>query len=120
MSRREFSKPQRFAIIKRASNEKGQICCEGCSLVLGPKPWQIDHTIPEALFSIKTRPLTTADGKLLGVACCHAPKTVVDKGDIAKCVRLEEKRLGMKRTGGFRKPPPGYDPWRRRMKEKVT
>ncbi len=115
--RREFPRKVRFEIIKRASDEKGNISCEGCGLRLGKKAWHIDHTVAEALVVDKTIPLTAKDGKLLGWDCCHAPKTAVDVGVIAKCVRVRERHLGIKKPSGFPKPPPGYDPWKRRMRE---
>lgn len=100
MNRREFPRAVRDEIIERSKNERGQICCEGCSLVLGSKPWHIDHTIPEALFLDKSRPLTKDDGKLLGWDCCHAPKTAVDQGDIAKAKRRARKHNGDRRQTG--------------------
>jgi hypothetical protein len=60
------------------------------------KKWHIDHTIPDALFLDKSRRLTADDGKLLGVECCHAPKTKVDVANIAEAKRREAKYLGMK------------------------
>lgn len=49
MSRREFTNRQKAEIVHRAMNADGQVVCEGCGLVLGKKPYHIDHTIPEAL-----------------------------------------------------------------------
>jgi hypothetical protein len=117
-NRREFTKRQRAQIVERAMNERGQICCEGCGFVLGSKAYEVDHTIPEALIRDKTKPLTIEDGKLLGVACCHRGpdgKTAVDVAVIAKAVRISHKRLGIKKPSGFRKPPPGYNSWTRRI-----
>ncbi|MGQ3299679.1 hypothetical protein [Reyranella sp.] len=108
MKRREFSKPVRAEIVHRATNERGRLCCEGCGLVLGRKPWHIDHTIPEALFLDKSRPLIADDGKLLGWDCCHKPKTKIDKGCIAKNVRRSHKDRGIRDRSTFPKPPPGY------------
>lgn len=108
MSRREFSRKVRFEIIKRASDEKRGLICEGCGLVLGSKPWHLDHTVPDALAVDKSAPLTAADGKLLGWDCCHKPKTAKDQGDIAKSSRRFAKHRGDRRTSSFPKPPPGY------------
>lgn len=99
MMRREFAARVRAEIVKRAMNERGVVTCEGCSLVLGKKPYQIDHTIPDALYLDKSRPLTAADGKLLGWDCCHKPKTAIDQGDIARAVRREARSLGIKKAG---------------------
>lgn len=94
--RREFPRPVKAAIVLRSLNERGQVTCEGCGLVLGKKPYHIDHTIPDAMYLDKSRPLTAADGKLLGKQCCHDPKTVKDIGDIAKVKRIEARHLGIK------------------------
>lgn len=95
--RREFPRKIRAEIVERSKNEHGQICCEGCSLVLGAKAWHIDHTIPDALMLDKSRPLTKDDGRLLGWDCCHKPKTAVDQGDIAKSKRRGAKHDGYQR-----------------------
>lgn len=54
------------------------------------------HTIPDALQVDKSRKLTADDGKLLGVECCHKPKTVIDQGVIAKAKRVEESYFRMR------------------------
>jgi len=114
-ARREFPRKVRFEIIKRASDEKGRLVCEGCGLVLGSKPWHLDHTIPDALMLDKSRPLTADDGKLLGWDCCHKPKTAKDVGDIARSIRRFGKDRGDRKPSTWRKPPPGYNPWTRRI-----
>lgn len=95
--RREFSDRVKAEIVARATNADGRICCEGCGLVLGKKAHHIDHTIPDALMLDKSRPLTAADGKLLGWACCHKPKTASDQGDIARSRRRAAKDGGYHR-----------------------
>jgi len=114
-ARREFPRKVRFEIIKRASDEKGNISCEGCGLKLGKKAWHIDHTIADALVLDKSRPLTADDGKLLGWDCCHKPKTAVDVGNIARAERRFGKDRGDRRVSTFPKPPPGYNYWTRRI-----
>lgn len=115
MKRREFSKPVRAEIVLRATDERGRLCCEGCSFVLGHKAWHIDHTIAEALFLDKSRPLTAKDGKLLGWDCCHKPKTKIDKGCIAKAIRRSHKDRGIRDRSTFPKKPGGYRyDWKRR------
>lgn len=110
--RREFPRRIRAAIILRATNGGGLVCCEGCGLVLGKKPFEVDHTIPEALVMDKTRPLTAADGKLLGKACCHTPKTADDIGRIRKADRQRDRHTGAIakpssiRSAGFRPRTP--------------
>lgn len=92
--RREFSRKIRAEIVLRATNADGVICCEGCGLPLGKKSYQIDHTIPEALVMDKSRKVTASDGKLLGQACCHGPKTADDIRQIRKADRQRDKHTG--------------------------
>lgn len=103
--RREFPNIIKAKIIQRAMNSRGQVVCEGCGLVLAGKRFEIDHTIAEALVVDKSRPLTPDDGKLLGLACCHAPKTVDDVGNIARAKRRELKFHGAARRSS--NPIPG-------------
>lgn len=112
MDRREFTKPVKAEILRRA-NASGQIVCEGCGLVLGAKRWHIDHTVPDALAIDKSRPLTAADGKLLGVECCHAPKTAKDVGVIAKAKRVEARFLGIRKRSTF--PGGRSSPWKMKI-----
>lgn len=113
MKRREFTRAQKAAIVHRAMNADGKITCEGCGLVLGSKPYEIDHTIPEALIADKTRHLTIEDGKLLGKSCCHRGengKTAADVATIAKVYRSEAKHLGLKKRSS----------WNTKWKRKVS
>lgn len=110
MSRREFTRTVYAQIVKRAMQPSGEIACEGCGLMLGKKPYHVDHTIPDALHVDKTEKLTVDDAKLLGVDCCHKPKTIEDKGVIAKAKRNEASYLGFDsapktkiRSAGFAK-----------------
>lgn len=101
MARREFSKPVKAEIVRRAMTAQGQIVCEGCGLILGKKPYHIDHTIPDALFLDKSRKLTADDGKLLGKECCHDPKThEIDIPTIAKVKRVEARDKGITQPAG--------------------
>ena len=95
MARREFSKSVYADIVKRAINANGFIVCEGCGNVLRYKKYHIDHTIPDALI-VEKRKLTADDGKLLGVECCHAPKTKVDVKNIAEAKRRESRHIGIR------------------------
>jgi hypothetical protein len=97
--RREFPRSVREEIVRRAKNSDGIICCEGCSLVLGAKRYEIDHVIAEALVVDKSKPLTAKDGQLLG-ACCHRGedgKTAQDVTAIAKAKRRGAKHDGYAR-----------------------
>ena len=104
MTRREFTKRDKAVMLRRASDHKGRIRCEGCGLDVTGKPIEFDHTIAEALILDKTRPLTPEDGKLLGKHCCHRGedgKTSQDIAAIAQAKRREAAR------GGFQKPNKG-------------
>lgn len=97
MARREFTRPQREAIRLRATNAAGEICCEGCGAVLTGKRREIDHIIPEALRpeADKKKPLTIAEGQLLGECCHRGPdgKTRHDVAQIAKGKRQNAKQF---------------------------
>jgi hypothetical protein len=83
-------------IVRRAMDAKGQLWCEGCGEFIKGKKYHVDHTIADGLILDKKRKLTAADGKLLGIDCCHAPKTADDVAAIAKAKRNEKARLGIK------------------------
>lgn len=106
MARREFSKPVYAQIVNRALHPQFGIVCEGCGNVLGRKPYHVDHTIPDGLQIDKSKKLTAEDGKLLGVECCHGPKTAQqDIPAIAKAKRREAKNLGITKPAGNIKSP---------------
>jgi len=96
MKRLEFSRKVRAEIILRAAGNDGLVCCEGCGLVLGKKPYEIDHIIPDALRDPSDRtPLTADDGQLLGKECCHrGGKTANDIRTIRKVQRVRDKFTG--------------------------
>ena len=92
MKRREFSREDRAAMLRRARDERGRILCEGCGTDLTGKRFEFDHTRAEGLVLDKSRKLTPDDGKLLGEACCHRGpdgKTAKDVAAIAKAKRRE-------------------------------
>ncbi len=114
MKRREFPKRIKAQIVHRAMTPNGNVKCEGCGAILGMKRYEIDHTIAEGLVIDKTKPLTKEDGRLLGLECCHKPKTVKDKGDIARAVRRSAKHAGIKsKRPAFQKPPGVRWDWKR-------
>ena len=101
MSRREFTRNQREQIVER-SKRNGVICCENCGFVLGAKPFEIDHIIAEGLRpeADKQRPITIAEGQLLGKECCHRGqdgKTNKDVKAIAKAKRQYNRANGLTR-----------------------
>lgn len=111
MARRNFTRNQKEQIVTRATNADGQICCEGCGLVLAGKPHEVDHIIPEGLRSEedKKKPITIAEGQLLGKACCHRGpdgKTNKDVKQIAKAKRQNAKHVGITRPAASIKSAP--------------
>jgi hypothetical protein len=98
--RREFSRNQREQIVER-SKRGGKICCEGCGQVLAGKPYEIDHIIAEALRpeADKQKPITVAEGQLLGKCCHRGPdgKTNKDVAKIAKAKRQYDRANGLKK-----------------------
>lgn len=110
-ARREFTRAQKVAMLKRAMDAQGRIYCQGCGLNISGKAIEFDHVIPEALILDKTRELSADDGRVLGRDCCHrAPgaKTAQDLAVIAEAKRREARHLGIKplRSRGFRRPAP--------------
>jgi hypothetical protein len=104
--RREFSSNVRAEIRARATNEAGQVCCEGCGTALKQGDWDFDHTIAEELVIHKGRKLTASDGKLLGRRCCHASKTRLDKAIIAQAKRRQANHFGTAATSKRPIPSP--------------
>lgn len=103
--RREFSRKVKAQIVLRATVE-GVVCCEGCGLILGKKPYDIDHTVAEELVIDKSKPLIAADGKLLGKVCCHIPKTADDIRMVRKSDRQRDRNSGVVRPAGKMKSAP--------------
>ena len=108
MARREFSKPVKAEMLRRAT-VNGTVHCEGCGLDLTGKAMEFDHTIAEALYLDKSRKLTANDGKLLGTCCHRGPdgKTAKDVKQIAKAKRQEatmfKRPKGQIKSAGFAK-----------------
>jgi len=98
MPRQEFPEKIRDIIVERSRDEKGRICCEGCGLVLGKKPYEIDHILEEGLRSEadRKRKLTPADGQLLGTDCCHKAKTKARVKMMRKADRQRKRDNGAK------------------------
>lgn len=110
----EFSRADKGHMIRRASDAKGRIHCEGCGIDVTGKAIEFDHVLPEGLVRVvhPDRPLTPEDGKLLGKECCHRGpdgKTARDVEMIARAKRLELRRAGPRiRSAGFAKAPPRH------------
>jgi hypothetical protein len=109
--RREFTRAQKVAMIKRAIDSAGRIRCEGCGLNITGKTIEFDHIIPEALIIDKSAGLEIGDGRVLGRDCCHRQpggKTATDLADIAEAKRREAKHFGIR--PGERLKRPGFGP----------
>ena len=104
--RREFSRSVKFEIIQRATRD-GVLYCESCGMNVTGKKAEIDHKLAEALVVDKTKPLTAADGWLIGLKCCHRAKSAADIKIIRKSDRQRAKHIGAKQPSRFPKPPPG-------------
>ncbi|MGY6250484.1 hypothetical protein ACXIUS_23550 [Bosea thiooxidans] len=114
--RREFTRAQKVAMLKRAMDVHGNIHCEGCGLNVTGKVVEFDHVIAEALVLDKAHTLTIEDGRVLGRDCCHrAPgtKTARDLAAIAEAKRREAWHLGIRPSRplsgrGFPTVPPQH------------
>jgi hypothetical protein len=106
--RMEIPKSIKLEVWKRAGGQtKAGVSCEGCGLRLGKKKFDYDHTKPEWLQTAtraEREKLTAKDVKLLGVECCHKPKTAIEAGERAKdyAVMEKEARVRPRSKRGFR------------------
>lgn len=107
--RKEIPKPIKLAVWKRAGGQSAAgITCEGCGLKLGKKPFEYDHTFPEWLqVASKSQrgEIKPEDVKLLGLDCCHKPKTAIEAGERAKDYAVLEKEARVRKPKG--RPMPG-------------
>lgn len=117
MSRAEFSKPTKREALRRANNR-----CEAmgpmyglpagvrCATDLGYGV-EFDHVILDA---------NSKDNSLENCAAvcvkCHRWKTANhDTPKAAQTQRQQDKDRGIRKPSTWRKPPPGYNPWTRRI-----
>ncbi|MDP4006941.1 HNH endonuclease signature motif containing protein [Methylobacterium sp. NEAU K] len=102
MARREFSKAVLRAALARADGRCEGMLTDGsrCPCTLQVGRFHYDHIIPTAL---------TEDASLANcqVLCrpCHAAKTVVDIGTIARVRRVRDRHAGI--VDPYRRPLPG-------------
>lgn len=117
MARAEFTKP-----VRRAAQARANGLCEAvgpwyglpegkrCGAII-TRYVEFDHIILEA---------NSHDNSLENCACvcipCHKIKTAKhDTPLAAKTLRQQDKNAGISKPRGFRKPPPGYNSWTRRI-----
>ena len=114
MARREFTKADKVAMVKRATRNS-VVYCEGCGLPA--KRWQFDHTIAEAFVVDKSRKLTSDDGQLLcsgTPGSCHDRKTAKeDQPNISRAKRREAIHIGADAPKGSIKSGPSMNKARR-------
>ena len=106
-ARRKISDMQR----ERIFLANGGVCHLWERKVRVGEPWDVSHDRPLAL-------LGEDGGDNLKVAhrACHRVHTATeDAPRIAKAKRQSRKHLGIKKHSGFRKPPPGYNYWTRKI-----
>lgn len=104
--RREFPAKVRAAAFDRSGGQ-----CEQCTAPIRYGA-QYDHIVPDALGGEPTL-------ENCRVLCktCHGIKTASeDVPRIAKAARVRGNHINARtKRGGFRKPPPGYNAWTRRI-----
>ena len=110
MSRRqEFPKAVRIAAFERS----GGRCECGCALKILGTPHYDHHPVPAAIGG----PGTLENCRVLDPKHHRQITAEKDLPEIAKSTRVYEKKIGARvKSRGFAKPPPGYDPWSRRMR----
>lgn len=98
MTRREFTRAQKAAIIKRAMDGKGRIRCDLCGIDCTGKRVEVDHIIAESLRPAEdlAKPLTIAEGQALCGACHDAKTFRADIPNAAKAKRREAIHIGAK------------------------
>lgn len=102
MSRREFTKSTRVAIIKRATVE-GVTRCEKCFAAV--TRFEVHHLKEDALEIDKSKPLTAVDG-VLWCEPCHDEATRPFQTIIAKVKRVEARHVGATTPRGSIKSGP--------------
>jgi len=92
VSRREFPRSVRVAVIKRAARD-GQVWCEGCGFPA--RRFQVDHIRADGLLGDPT----LENAQLLCEAC-FGVKNPLDARMVAKAKRREACHLGVGRRKG--------------------
>ena len=105
-SRRSLSPLQRLKVFEAAGGR-----CHLCELRIqvGDK-WDVEHVRPLALDGADDAANMRPAHK-----DCHATKTKADAAAWSKAKRMKAKHLRIKKPSAWRKPPPGYNAWTRRI-----
>jgi hypothetical protein len=111
------------ARVKQQALKRSRGHCEGCGLYLGNElPRAYDHKKPLWLWLEEDRHKAgdLNNCQVLGVRCCHIPKTGDEAGVRAKTDRIRRKHNGQPQQKRRKIPSRGFDSqWRRRMDGKV-
>lgn len=109
MKRQEFPKSVKIDAFERS----GGRCECGCGLKIIGTPHYDHFPVPAALGG----PGTLENCRVLDPKHHRQITAETDVPAISKSTRIAEKRMGLRdKRRGFRKPPPGYDPWTRSMR----
>jgi 5-methylcytosine-specific restriction enzyme A len=106
MARSEFP-----AKVKREAWDRCKGLCDGCTAKLFPGRYQFDHDRADGLGGEPT----IENCKVLCTSCHDVKTHKHDRPIMQKADNIKAKHLGIKRPSGFRKPPPGYNAWTRRI-----
>ena len=106
--RHEFPKKVRLDAWDRSAGN-----CECCGVKILGTPHYDHHPVPAGIGG----PATLDNCRVLDSKCHRVATLEHDTPAVKDTTRIFEKRIGARdKRGGFRKPPPGYDPWARRMR----
>lgn len=87
--------------------------CERCHQKIITTP-EYHHHVPAAIGGSND----IGNCEVLCVRCHRVETSNVTVPEVAKSARVFEKRIGLRKSGrGFRKSPPGYDAFNRRMRD---
>lgn len=109
MARREFDANTRKAAWKRCKER-----CEypGCGIKLQVGKFAYDHIVPDGLGGEPT----LSNCQVLCAAHHEIKTTEQDRPIMQKADNIKAKHLDFKpKSRGFRRPPPGYNWWTRRI-----
>ena len=105
-ARRKISPMQRLKVFEAAGGR-----CHLCDrrIQVG-QPWDVEHVRPLALLGDDDQSNMRPAHK-----DCHATKTKADAASWSKAKRCAAKHNGIRKPSTWRKPPPGYNAWTRRI-----
>lgn len=86
------------------------ICCLCDRKIQAGEKWIIEHPLALGLGGADTD-----ENKRPAHEDCRRIKDKIDVPAIAKAKRMKARHIGIKKPSRFPKPPPGYNPWTRRI-----